>query len=465
MLAALLSYFRTKRTTVKDHPVPSHVLVVDVCVLIVEDCPVQLLLHQRNVRRYIPNATIDVATNGPDALTKMSERRYDVVFCDLNLPLIDGVELGRIAVERDIAPRLFKWVTASPMSDRNPPNTYDKTDSTANPFLDAAIELLINEVLLDGSVRAALVAARRDLERALDRGDGVETGEIVHRIIGWTVSLRAHNLQRACLVYRDTKETDALLPELDAFLEQIESGGDGSTEFGGPSSRSLDGARRIAARSTSRMLDILRASVPLTLLQDLISDAPRTPRFHTCAAVVFVDLVDSTAAANRTDLATAFETLQKWFRRMDELAARYRLAKIRTIGDCFLGSAGVLEDYGPLEVQRGPCKRARDAVRFARRCLFEFQDRVRIGIHLGPFVSSFVGHGVQFDLFGPAVNLAARLERTTINGTASISEEVLRAAREDDPSVFYGLRLERIDRPLKGYPGLTPTFLLSRLID
>jgi two-component system chemotaxis response regulator CheY len=40
-------------------------------------------------------AEIDEAGNGAVALRKLEERRYDLVLCDIRMPLMDGLELVR----------------------------------------------------------------------------------------------------------------------------------------------------------------------------------------------------------------------------------------------------------------------------------------------------------------------------------------------------------------------------------
>lgn len=70
------------------HDVPLDLLVVD-------DHLTNRLVASASIKRSLPKANIDQATNGTEALEKMREHRYDLVLMDLIMPDISGTEVVR----------------------------------------------------------------------------------------------------------------------------------------------------------------------------------------------------------------------------------------------------------------------------------------------------------------------------------------------------------------------------------
>ncbi len=61
-------------------------------VLIVEDSPTMRQLIAFTMRR-IPGSRVIEATDGVDALKKLSSEPVDIVLCDINMPVMDGLKL------------------------------------------------------------------------------------------------------------------------------------------------------------------------------------------------------------------------------------------------------------------------------------------------------------------------------------------------------------------------------------
>lgn len=60
--------------------------------LIVEDSPTMRQLISFSLKR-IKNVKIVEATNGVDALKKLSEEKFSLIIADINMPLMDGLKL------------------------------------------------------------------------------------------------------------------------------------------------------------------------------------------------------------------------------------------------------------------------------------------------------------------------------------------------------------------------------------
>ncbi len=60
--------------------------------LIVEDSPTMRQLISFSLKR-IRNSKVTEATDGVDALKKLSENKFSLIICDINMPLMDGLKL------------------------------------------------------------------------------------------------------------------------------------------------------------------------------------------------------------------------------------------------------------------------------------------------------------------------------------------------------------------------------------
>ncbi|MDQ4029164.1 MAG: adenylate/guanylate cyclase domain-containing protein [Actinomycetota bacterium] len=142
--------------------------------------------------------------------------------------------------------------------------------------------------------------------------------------------------------------------------------------------------------------------------------------------VLFADAVGFTVQGTKTRPDELVEALDEIFCRFDELADRYGLEKIKTIGDAYMAVAGV------------PTPRpdhAEAATQMALAMLEELHDArwpsgdpvgVRVGMASGPAVAGVIGNRkFAYDLWGDTVNLANRLESHGAPGQILASESVV----------------------------------------
>lgn len=74
---------------------PSSANPTELDILVVDDHVTNRLVATASIKRGLPNAIIDHAINGTDALDKMRAHRYDLVLMDLIMPDISGTEVVR----------------------------------------------------------------------------------------------------------------------------------------------------------------------------------------------------------------------------------------------------------------------------------------------------------------------------------------------------------------------------------
>ncbi len=206
------------------------------------------------------------------------------------------------------------------------------------------------------------------------------------------------------------------------------------------------------ARSERLLLNVLPASIA-----ERLKDGERTIADSREATVVFADLVGFTAFARERTPEQVVELLNEVFTWMDELADRFGLEKIKTIGDAYMAVAGL------------PTPRD-DHVDAAAELALALVDtmpafpgdgtqpaRMRVGIDTGPVVAGVIGRRkFSYDLWGDTVNTASRMESTGVPGRVQVTARVVDAL--DDRYVFE----PRGEIEVKGKGRMRAWFLVGR---
>jgi guanylate cyclase len=181
-------------------------------------------------------------------------------------------------------------------------------------------------------------------------------------------------------------------------------------------------ARQLATergRSERLLLNVLPAAIADRLRErdEVIADA------YGAATVVFADVVNSTPLTIELEPQQMVALLDEHVAAFDGLADRHGIEKIRTIGDNWMGVAGVpqaREDHAAAAARfaLGILEFVDDRRRSGRRCL-DF----RVGLSSGPVVGGVIGRSkFVFDVWGDAVNTAARMESTGEPGRIQVSD-------------------------------------------
>ena len=186
---------------------------------------------------------------------------------------------------------------------------------------------------------------------------------------------------------------------------------------------------------------LLHAILPPGAVQELKATGTIQPRRYEDVAVLFCDIVGFTAYCDRTPPKTVVGQLQELVQVFEEIAFSHDLEKIKTIGDAFLATGGLLQ-----KVENPVLSSVRCGLEMASASeSLEAGWKVRVGIHFGPIVAGIVGQRqFMFDLWGDTVNVAARIAGEADPGTVFLSNEAWLQVRRTAQGRTRGLV------PLKG---------------
>jgi len=176
-------------------------------------------------------------------------------------------------------------------------------------------------------------------------------------------------------------------------------------------------------------------------------------------AILFADIVGFTSMSGRLRAAEVVTLLNEVFNAIDELVVQYGAEKIKTIGDAYMVVAGLPEPVK--DPEETIARLALDIQRVASQ--FRIPDTgepvaLRIGINTGQVVAGVIGNRkFAYDLWGDAVNVAARVEATGEPGRIQVTDafaDTLRDRFEFEP---------RGEIEVKGKGMIATSFLVGEL--
>lgn len=207
-------------------------------------------------------------------------------------------------------------------------------------------------------------------------------------------------------------------------------------------------------KSDLLLLNILPAAIARRLKANPQAIADGFP----AVSVLFADIVNFTNMSTDMPPDRVVRFLNEIFSRFDELTGRYRLEKIKTIGDCYMVASGLpahREDHATVLAEMA--LDMRETVRaYSLESALPLQ--MRIGINSGPVVAGVIGKTKYiYDLWGDTVNTASRMESHGLPGTIQITDST-RALLEGRYVID---RRGEID--VKGKGVMTTYWLIDRL--
>ncbi len=157
--------------------------------------------------------------------------------------------------------------------------------------------------------------------------------------------------------------------------------------------------------------------------------------------VLFTDFKDFTATSSQLSAKELVHEVNSCFVAFDHIIEKYKIEKIKTIGDSYMAASGLVSQAGTkvkdivlaaLEMQEFLNKRKEE---HNHRDFPAFE--MRVGIHSGPVIAGIVGvKKFQYDLWGDTVNTASRLESYGEVGKVNISDTTYQSIKDDPEFAF-----------------------------
>jgi len=175
-------------------------------------------------------------------------------------------------------------------------------------------------------------------------------------------------------------------------------------------------------KSDELLLNILPEEIATELKENGKSKAKKYEQ----VTILFSDIKDFTSISELMEAEELVSELDACFKKFDEIILEFGLEKIKTVGDAYLAVGGLPDNNKAtaLDVVTAAIK----MVEFTSQRVIDRKKQnkpgfeIRVGINTGSVVSGIVGiKKFQFDIWGNAVNLAARLEQSSEPSRINIS--------------------------------------------
>jgi len=185
-------------------------------------------------------------------------------------------------------------------------------------------------------------------------------------------------------------------------------------------------------REKERVERLLLNVMPRSVYEEMKEFGTSTPQKFDCASVLMLDFVNFTEMAVSQDPSALISELNDIFSAFDRISEMFGCERIKTIGDAYMAVSGVPERNS--DHARNIAKVALRMRRYLekRNAAHPEQWLCRIGINSGPLIGSIVGvQKYVYDIFGPGVNLAARMETFSEPMHITLCEETYNLIADD----------------------------------
>lgn len=200
------------------------------------------------------------------------------------------------------------------------------------------------------------------------------------------------------------------------------------------SHQQLDGLRLLADQFVE-LLDTRQVETPPVKNNDKLAV---NGDYYSSASILFADFVGFTQKTEEIQPGELLEILSSYFNGFDQIMERFGLKKVKTIGDAYMAIGGVPDKNSDHAIQ--VCKAAQEMIKYVngmgvqQEALGKDSWKLRIGINTGPVIAGNTGN--NFDIWGDAVNVAARLESSGEEGKIQISEKTKQFLSENAKVTF-----------------------------
>ena len=185
--------------------------------------------------------------------------------------------------------------------------------------------------------------------------------------------------------------------------------------------------RKIIEAEKEKSDKLLLNILPHEVAEELkLNGSAKAHRFEE-VTVLFSDIKDFTRVGDAFTAEQLVEELNYCFSAFDNILSRYKVEKIKTVGDAYICVGGLPTSYVQSAIETLKVAKEMQAFMSAYRKEREVAKKpyfeIRIGLHTGPVIAGIVGiKKYTYDIWGDTVNTAARMEQHCEVGKINISE-------------------------------------------
>lgn len=186
------------------------------------------------------------------------------------------------------------------------------------------------------------------------------------------------------------------------------------------------------------------------------------------ATVLFADIHGFSMLAEGIDSSIIMDELDEIFFEFEAIVTKYKIEKIKTIGDSYMCAGGipVKNITNPVDVVMAALEMRAFLEKFElkRRKKDDHRWDIKIGIHTGPVTAGISGRKkINYDIKGDTVNIANRVEGVSENGMILISVMTYELVKEFFACEYFGKLPVKYKDDLQMYKvnGLKPEFSVN----
>jgi adenylate cyclase len=197
-------------------------------------------------------------------------------------------------------------------------------------------------------------------------------------------------------------------------------------------SKMVERQNRDLRKEKERVEKLLLNIMPRSIYEEWKEFGVTAPQRFDDAAVLMLDFVNSTEMDIAADPPALVAELNDIFTSFDRIVEQFGGERLKTIGDAYMAVCGVPEPGAD---------DARNVARIALRIVRYLEKRnaaqatkwiCRVGINAGAVVGSIIGvQKYVYDIFGPGVGLAARMETLSGPMEITLAEDLYLRIRDD----------------------------------
>lgn len=367
-------------------------------ILVVDDEPdVEMMITQK-FRNQIRSGLLifEFATNGKLALELLhTNKEIDVVFTDINMPVMDGLTLLTKMKESRINPKIIVISAYGDIGNIRAAMNQGAFDFITKPIDLDDLEVTLNRALNENEIYKQGIAAKAKL----DFSEREKEMAIVEKIKAQNQALQS------------LQEKEKLVQQQNDLLEQkVEE-------------------RTYELMEEKRKTDNLLLNIlPVETAEELKITGTTLAKYYEAVTVLFADFIGFSRISEKLSATDLVHEINYCFSAFDKIVTKYGVEKIKTIGDAYMCAGGlpVANQTHTVDVLLAAIE-IRDFMlqhKKAKDSLGEITFELRIGVHTGPVVAGIVGiKKFAYDIWGNTVNIASRMESSSEAGQINISDD------------------------------------------